>query len=113
MKAPDGHARGSGRLPDRLRSLFWDYDFRTLAWERDRDLVIGRVLTAGDWEALRWLRAEVGDQALREWILRRRGRGLSPKQLRFWELILELPHQEVNAWLTQDGRQVWDRRVAG
>ena len=84
----------SSTLPATLRPLFWDYDFAALNWENDRNLIMARVLTAGSWDAVTWLRSRVGDQALREWIERHQGRGLSPQQLRFWELILGLPHRQ-------------------
>ena len=38
------------------------------------------------------------------------GAGLSARQLRFWELILELPHREVNAWLAEPARRIWEAR---
>lgn len=98
-------------LPVLLRPLFWDYDFRTLTWENDRDLIIARVLAAGTWEAITWLRASLGDQTLREWIEHHHGSGLSPRQLRFWELMLNLQHRQVNAWLRAEGRKIWDQRV--
>jgi len=31
-------------LPLSLRPIFWDYRFSDLAWEQDRDLIIGRIL---------------------------------------------------------------------
>ena len=95
-----------------IRSLFWDLDPRDLRWERDREQIIGRVLAEGSWDAVKWLRKQAGDDALREWIERHQGRGLTPRQLRFWELILELPHRRVDEWLRREGRQVWDRRAA-
>jgi len=101
----------SPRLPAMLRTLFWDYDFETLTWEKDRDLVIARVLTSGAWQAVTWLRSCLGDDALRAWIERRDGDGLSPRQLRFWELILGLAHRRVNAWLAAKERKVWDNRA--
>lgn len=57
------------------------------------------------------LRHAVGDSALRHWILEAEGRLLSRKQLRFWELILQLPTAEVNRWLADTSREVWDNRV--
>jgi hypothetical protein len=98
-------------LPTLLRPFFWDYDFKTLTWEEDRDLIIARVLASGTWEAIAWLRSCLGDQALRAWIVRCRGRGLSPRQLRFWEVMLDLSHRQVNAWLRAEGRKVWDQRL--
>ena len=96
----------SSRLPATLQALFLDYDFAALSWEDDRDFITARVLTSGGWDAVTWLRSRVGDRALREWIERHRGGGLSPQRLRFWELILGLPHCQVNAWLVAEGRQI-------
>jgi hypothetical protein len=98
------------KLPNELRPLFWDHDFGCLTWDDDQDLVIGRVLSAGDLPAVRWLRSRLGDAGLREWLLRRQGAGLSPRQLRFWELILGLPHRQVNDWLRAPSRTSWDHR---
>ena len=111
MKRQSSRSEYASRLPAMLRPLFWDYDFETLIWERDRDLVTARILALGTWEAVTWLRSRLGDRALRDWIERRQGRGLSPQQLRFWELILGLPHRQVNAWLAAQGRQIWDKRT--
>ena len=102
--------RRATRLPLRLRPLFWDYDFARLSWDADRDLIVGRVLAVGDWESVRWLLRRLSKPVLREWLEQREGAGLSGRQLRFWELILKLPHRQVNAWLADPGRQVWEGR---
>ena len=97
-------------LPQRLQPLFWDQDFAQVDWQRHRDFVIGRILEAGPWDAIGWLRKEVGDDAVREWIERHRGRSLSGEQLRFWQLILDLPAEAVDAWLQSPERKIWERR---
>lgn len=99
-------------LPELLRPLFWDHDFDALRWEEHRDLVVSRVLSDGDLAALQWLRARLGDGALRRWIERRGGRGLDARRLRFWELVLELPHGKVDAWLADPSRRIWKERSA-
>lgn len=111
MKRQGTQFARSSRLPALLRALFWDYDFEALTWENDRDLIMARVLTSGGWDAVTWLRSRIGDRALREWIERHQGRGLSPQQLRFWEIILGLPHRQVNTWLAAEGRKIWEKRV--
>ncbi len=98
-------------LPENLRSLFWDHDFGTLDLETHTSFIIARVLAAGSWEAVCWLRRRLGDDALRDWIEKDEGRRLDPKQLRFWELILEIPRDWVDKWLQNDSRQTWDGRV--
>ena len=94
-----------------LRPLFWDCDFDQLDWQQHRDFIIRRVLVEGPWDAIRWIRREVGDQVLRDWMERCHGRPLSPPQLRFWELILELPMGLVDSWLQSAGRRIWDQRA--
>ena len=100
------------RLPRFLKPLFQEYDFRDLSWDEDRDLIIGRVLARGDWPSVQWLRGQAGAEGLREWILRRKGRGLDPRRLRFWELILDLPRRDVDEWIREMNRDGWHRRVA-
>jgi hypothetical protein len=102
--------RSSGGLPQRLRSFFWDQDFARLTWEADSDLIIGRILAAGDWRAVLWLRRLLGKDALRTWLQHRRGAGLSSRQLRFWELVLDLRRHEVSSWLRDPRRRVWEGR---
>jgi hypothetical protein len=93
-----------------LKDLFWDCDGRHVTLASDPDFVVGRVLSAGTWKQVRWLRRRVGDAALARWIRARKGRGLEPRQLRFWQLILHLPKRTVDAWLARPERQTWDRR---
>lgn len=100
-------------LPEALRGLFWEYDFEDLSWEEDRDLIVGRILSAGSWESVQWLRRRAGDAAVRDWIRRHHGRTLSRRQLRFWQLILELPSEEVDAWLEAREPDLWETQWAG
>lgn len=99
-----------GRLPRFLQPLFWEYDFAQLSWKADTNLIIGRILTDGGWDAIQWLRRRLPNAELKDWIEHRRGAALSARQLRFWELILELPHRKVNAWLREPSRQLWEGR---
>jgi hypothetical protein len=103
--------RSTRALPSELLELFWDLDAGALSFEQDRDLIIGRVLASGPWDAVQWLRRQLGDPALRDWIEGHQGRGLSRQQLRFWELILGLPHRVVDAWVQSAERGVWDHRT--
>lgn len=98
--------------PAAVRSLFWEYEPHTLNWESDRDLIVRRILSEGDWEAITWLRDRVGDATLRRWIESRSGGPLSPRQLRFWELVLDLPSDRVDTWIERRRRSVWADRAA-
>jgi hypothetical protein len=94
-----------------IKPFFWDYDCRRLRWERDQDFIISRILSFGDWQALLWLRSVMQDKDLAQRILASQGHGLSPQRLRFWELILGLPHRKVNEWLKIQKRGVWGQRT--
>jgi len=97
-------------LPVRMKPFFWDYPFHLLRMDKDLDLIISRLLSRGDWEAVKWLRARLPEDELKSWLTCRRGAGLSPQKLRFWELVLELPERDVNDWLQDENRRIWDQR---
>lgn len=98
-------------LPGHLKPLFWEYNFNRLRWPEDESLVISRILSVGKLDDLRWLMRRIGKQRLAEWIRHRRGRGLSPQQLRFLQLVLPLPAHEVDDWIS-DPTRTWDKRAA-
>jgi hypothetical protein len=110
MEKPRRGGRCTARLPQLLRPLFWDYHFGRLSWKADTDLIIGRILAVGEWDAILWLLQRLPKPALADWLQRRRGAGLSNRQLRFWEVVLELPRRQVNGWLADPARQVWEGR---
>jgi hypothetical protein len=110
----DGHrewASLNGRdLPIELKALFWEYDFESLSWKRDSHFITKRVLTHGGLWAWDWLRDRIGDAGLRDWILENNGVGMEPRRLRYWELILDLPAEEVNRWIALQSNSSWGRR---
>ena len=95
-------------LPESWRVFFWDYDFASLRQEANRECVIGRMLSHGTWDAIAWTRNTYGDAAIREWILRHEGRCLTSEQLRFWELVLDLRSDAVDAWIAVPERKIWE-----
>jgi hypothetical protein len=98
-------------LPNFLAPFFWDCDFAALSWEGQHDFIIRRLLQSGSWDALTWLHAELGDAELRGWIEQKRGAGLSPRQLRFWEVVLDLPRARVTRWVHAAAERPWERRL--
>ncbi|MBN2496326.1 MAG: hypothetical protein JXR96_17160 [Deltaproteobacteria bacterium] len=98
-------------LPRHVADLFWDVDPRRISLERDLDFVLGRVLSSGGLRSIQWLRARVGDDAIRSYLERTRGRKLGARQLRFWELVLDLARPVVDDWLGDEARRVWERRA--
>lgn len=103
--------QGSFPLPEHLKPLFWDVDFLALDWEAERDFIVRRILQTGSWPAVRWLRSTLDDDVLRTWILAHHGGRLAPRQLRFWELVLDLPASEVADWIARAKDNPWERRL--
>lgn len=97
-------------LPKSVRLYFWDYPSAKLSLKTDRDLIIRRLLTSGSWDSIQWLRKRVSDGDLREWLIAHHGRGLSPRQLRYWELMLGLPARRVNRWVQTARNSPWGQR---
>ncbi len=112
LRPPRGDPKPAERLPESMRDLFWDR-FEDLAWPADRDFVIARVLSAGDWDSVTWLRERVDAGQLRQWLIKRRCRGLEARRIRFWELILDLPADQVEEWVREAREGVWENRFIG
>lgn len=104
--------QSTAMLPTILEPLFWDVDPSPLDTEIHQDFVLGRILSAGPLESIRWARAHYGEDAIREWMVRHEGRQLSGPQIRFWQTVIGLPNGSVNAWLATPERRIWEGRAA-
>lgn len=98
-------------IPDHLRRYFWEYDPNALSLDGNRHTVLLRLLQEGGLDAVQWLRQNVADDEIRTMLVRRRGRGISPKRLRFWALMLNLPDAQVDAWVAAERSSPWNRRT--
>lgn len=97
-------------LPASIVPILWDVDPADVDVEADRAFLIGRVLSAGNLESIRWARRRYGDDAIRDWIVRHEGRQLSGPQIRFWETVIGLPAEQVARWLAAPERTIWESR---
>lgn len=104
------HPVSGNRLPATLTRLFWDYPGLALTFGRDRDLVVRRVATEGGLREIRVLRSHLTDEAIREVLLRTGARGMSPRRIRFWQLLLDLPARRADAWVRVARAGTWARR---
>ena len=112
-ESADMVAASAQPLPELLRPLFWEHDFNGLRWPTDRDLVIGRILQHGGDEAVGWIRRTAGDTRIVDWLRLRQGRGLDARQLRFWQVVLELSAAEVDPWVSAARENAWGERSKG
>jgi len=89
--------RWTGQLPEVLRSLFWDYPFEELRLQQHQNEVLLKVLSYGNSEQVAWLRRRLGDSIIRQWIIARKGRGLTPAQVAPW-----ISTATARRWLKSD-----------
>ena len=94
-----------------LETIFWDVDIASLSWDENRDFIIRRILTHGNLDMLRWLRRQIGDSGLEDWLVLHQGKGLSPRQLRYWQVILDIPKSIVDLWVDRSRNSIWYQRV--
>lgn len=103
-------ARLTTVLPEGVRRFFWDVDAAAIAWPEQRDFIITRLLRSGDWSSIQWLRERVTAEELASWLRAHRGGGLSLQRLRYWQLILDLPRADVDAWVAEHKAESWAAR---
>jgi hypothetical protein len=70
---------------------------------RNYGYVVNRLLSAGTPAIVAWLRDQLGDDAIREEIVRSKARGLSFRQVERW-----VSRREFEGWLAEDpNRTIW------
>jgi hypothetical protein len=89
-------------VPAELAWLFWDVDPTTIDLHRHREYVIERVMTRGNWLAMRWLIDQVTDEDLAAF-LHKRGHRLTPRDRAFWSLVAGVPYSATPG----GGRPTW------
>lgn len=103
--------RTTHELPESLRGYFWDYDADRLSWDRSRNTIVKRLLQSGGMDAVAWLRAHMSDEEIRDFIVHRRGRGIEPRRLRFWSVVLGIPRIQVDGWIAVAQSNPWNQRT--
>lgn len=78
-------------LPPSLHWLFREVDPTGLDVVAHQDYVIERLMSRGDWEAMRWLDATFPREVLAD-SLERKGQRLAPRELAYWSFFVEREH---------------------
>ena len=104
----------TAQIPDFLRRFFWEYDPRALDVERHADVIMGRIMERGNWDAMRWLRQTYPVERLRRFLEMRGQRMLPPRELNYWALICDIPADIRQHWLKQarNRHTIWNDRYA-
>ena len=99
-------ARWQGALPKLLRPLFWQNRLADINFQQHTDHVVLQVLAYGDSRQVNWLRRRLGDDGIRKWIVARRGKGLTRKQMLRW-----VPWEMATRWQAADSyARMWEER---
>jgi hypothetical protein len=77
---------GMRRLPSTFAWLFWEVDPNAIDLDVHRDYVLERVMSRGDWEAMRWLRGAYSNDVLASF-LQRKGTRLAPRERAYWCVV--------------------------
>lgn len=92
-------------LPPSLHWLFWEVDPTSVDVVAHQDYVIERLMSRGDWEAMRWLGATYPREVLADF-LERKGQRLAPRELAYWSFFVGRDHQPSRG----GARPQWSRR---
>ena len=82
------------KLPEFLRSYFWDVEFEELRIETHSPLIIKRVLDRGNLRDIRWLVEVYGRAAIKKVV--KETKDLARPTGNFWADVLDLPKNQVS-----------------
>lgn len=73
-------------MPKFLKKYFWDVDFKTLDYKKDRIYILKRLLEYGNSRAISWAWKKY---AKRDWREALKSREVSPMTKNFWRLLID------------------------
>ena len=94
------------KIPEQAAVFFQEYDFNSLDVNKDKILIIGRILELGDLAELQWLFKTYTVKEIREFVKLRGYRALSSRAFNFWCLILDIKDYKKPEWL-EDKKLIW------
>lgn len=97
------------RLPSSLLPALQEYDDRALDLERDALVIIERAQEHGGGDPLAWLFRRYGEAAIRDVVVMRGARHLSPRALGFWRIVLDIDDVRPHPWAAV-ARATWPYR---
>lgn len=80
-------------LDPNLKRFFWDIDFDTLDFEKNKEYIVARILEYGDIEAIVWLFATYSKEAIKKVLINQHD--FSVKTANFWSQILGVDKENI------------------
>jgi len=93
----------------KLKHFFWEYDLKELDPIADEYLILKKVLMYGSVKDLKNFIGIFGKKKVKDFLLKTKGKGIDKRRLRFYEVIFDLPKREVDHWLKDPIRKIWER----
>ena len=81
------------KLPEFLRSYFWEVDFEALTPEKHARYIIAKILEYGDERALKWMFKQFNMNLIKDVLCKTRA--VSPYSAFFWANVLEVDKKKV------------------
>ncbi|MBC8526927.1 MAG: hypothetical protein H8D22_08760 [Candidatus Cloacimonetes bacterium] len=81
------------KLPEFLRTYFWDVDFDKLDMDAYPKYVLSRILEYGNEKAVRWMKKNYTKDDVADVLFRLRS--VSPKSANFWSVIYDIDRKKV------------------
>jgi hypothetical protein len=100
-------ARWEERLPAELHDLFWEFDARKLRVAKAKTTIFLKILTRGQAAHKAWLANRFGRDQIKDWIVRRCGRGITSATMREWGVS---EHEIRRMRQANPALDMWDRR---
>lgn len=89
---------GNSLIPQDLRLLFWDVDFKQLEPSKHKEFIIERVLNMGDELSIAWLWKIYNRNIILETVCH--SRKLSRKTARCWQNYFDLREDQMKCFST-------------
>lgn len=86
--------RRSGRLPPRLKRVFWNVDFAKLHPDRDVDVIIARVVEFGVLDEVRWLIDRYGLERIHEFFREVGSPEITDRTVAFWRAVFKAENEQ-------------------
>lgn len=94
------------KVPEKFHSYFWDTDVSEVNVLRDAWFVVEKVVNFGTLEAMRWLVNILGENQVRDIILR--NYNISTKSAKLWGAVLNFNPQECKCMRRPSHLRVFD-----
>lgn len=85
-------------LPKELYRYFWEVEPSKIDVEQRPEYVISRLMDYGHTEAVRWMRSEYGDEAIKRTL--QVTRGISRPSAYYWSRVIGMATKEVRCLQT-------------